>query len=86
VTATDRSAGAAWGQPVPLGRTLHVAWINLMKRGRTAVVHEYLAHRCEASGADEVVVERRCRDTDGTVLPTDHTTIECASGQVRAEP
>lgn len=84
VRVSETVAGTS--RPVPLTSELHIAWINLIKRGRTAVVHEFLAHRCVESGADEVLVDRRCIDTDGTTLPPDPTAIACATGELRADP
>jgi len=70
-------------RPLRLHESMHVAWVNLLKRARPAVIDKALLARCADTGASEVRLRRACRDTDGTVLPRQHWVADCATGAVR---
>lgn len=72
-------------RPARLGSTLHIAWINLLKRGWPAVVEKYLRTRCTAEDVVEARFERRCVGTDGTSLPTERFSMSCQSGAFQSE-
>lgn len=64
---------------VSLGKTLQVAWVNILKRYRPAVVEKFLHVRCAAGGGvDSVRYVRRCTDTTGAPLPTVTVSLSCA--------
>ncbi|MEZ4360519.1 MAG: hypothetical protein R3B48_10075 [Kofleriaceae bacterium] len=54
------------GRPVALTSEFHVAWIELAKRGRRAVVVAMGQHLCAAHPGQAVVVNLRCRYLDGS--------------------
>lgn len=70
-------------RPVALGGTLHVAWINLLKRGWPRVIERYLGNHCAHEKVAEVRLERRCRTTDGTELPPERFALACGAERMR---
>lgn len=70
-------------RPVALGGTLHIAWINLLKRGWPRVIARYLGDHCASEKVAEVRLERRCRGTDGTELPPERFALACGTDHVR---
>ena len=69
---------------VDLDREVQVAWIGMLERYRPTVVEKVLRRRCERGGATRVDFERRCVDTDGSVLPSLLVGVDCASGDLTA--
>lgn len=67
---------------IPLGDTLHVAWITTLRRNRAAATTRFLRWRCEG-GAAEARVISRCVAPDGTRLAPLVTTIDCDAAEVR---
>jgi hypothetical protein len=53
---------------VELKRVLHASWIRSLERGRANVIERFLATRCRAR-VRESVLERRCTEPSGTVMP-----------------
>jgi hypothetical protein len=70
-------------RPVTLSGKLHVAWINLLKRGWPRVIERYLITRCASQKIAEVRLHRKCRATDGSQLAPERFTRTCGSGEVR---
>lgn len=68
---------------VGLGATLHIAWINLLKRGWPRVIERFLTDRCASDGVAEVRLERRCRTPDGTELAPERFALACGTDHVR---
>ena len=66
---------------VPLGSTIHVAWIGTLRRNRAAVVERFLEWRCE-QGAERAQLTNRCVDAQRVRIPDIVTTIDCASGEI----
>jgi hypothetical protein len=81
VEDVDRQSGVA--REVALGRSLHVAWVNLVKRGWPRVIGKVLRERCAGGGIAEARLERRCRETDGTELPPERFALDCDGGTLR---
>ena len=81
VTEAAEKGGAT--RPVALGETLHVAWVNLLKRGWPRVIEKYLGERCAADKVAEVRLERRCRATDGSELAPEHFALTCGTDTLR---
>lgn len=71
-------------QPVDLVQDVQVAWINLLKRNRHAVVERYLERRCTGMSREvtEVRLRRDCVKPDGSVLPTQRLSMDCKSGVI----
>lgn len=69
---------------VELQKALHIAWIGMLERYRRPVVDKLLARRCEQPDARSVRFERTCVDTDGSALPANRVSIDCASGRITA--
>lgn len=62
------------------GQDIQVAWVNLLRRNRPQVVEGYLTRVCETQDVERVRLRGRCRDTDGTELPTIETVRACQPG------
>lgn len=75
----EREGGRRDERRVDLGKLIHSAWINLLERGREAVVNELLAQRCTQPGVLSARYTRTCKDTDGTVLPAQKIEHRCPS-------
>lgn len=82
LNAFDLDDGRA--TPVPLGRTIHVAWINTMQRGREGVIQRYLTWRCAHAEVGGARVVNRCTTPEGEQVPDLVREIDCASGELRA--
>ncbi len=78
--AFDLDEGRA--TPVPLGRTIHVAWINTMERGREGVIRRYLGWRCANAEVAGARVVNRCTTPEGQRVPDLVREVDCASGQL----
>ena len=81
VTMTESAAGGT-PQSIALGRELQVAWVNILRRYRPAVVDKFMRSRCETQDVASVRYVRSCIDTDGSVLPTVHHDLDCPSGEL----
>ena len=68
--------------PVALGREVHVAWINTMRRSREGVLQRYLSWRCENAEVDGARVINRCMTPEGESVPAVVRQISCDSGLV----
>jgi hypothetical protein len=66
---------------VNIERDVHVAWLRLLERMRSAVIDAYLERRCEIEGVTSVEFICRCHDTDGTALPPMERSLRCEGGQ-----
>lgn len=80
VTATEVVDGQS--RPVPLVRNIHMAWINTLKRNRSAVVQRYLRWRCEQEGVTQAELSSRCVTPEGRTVPPLVRTIDCSSGEI----
>jgi hypothetical protein len=76
VIETPRGAGATQ-HPVAIEQDVHVAWVRLLERMRSAVVDKYLRRRCELAQVDHVEYVRTCKDTDGSELPATRVNLSC---------
>ena len=70
------------GAPVNLMSTVHVAWINTMRRGREGVLQRYLRWRCETTDVDGARVLNQCRTPAGEPVAPLVREIECATGHL----
>ncbi|MDH5674098.1 MAG: HTTM domain-containing protein [Myxococcales bacterium] len=70
-------------RPVDLKSELHVAWINILKRYRPAVVEKFMRSRCRQADVSSVGYLRNCVDTDGATLPPLELKLDCDSGRVQ---
>ena len=66
-------------------RDVQVAWLELLRRNRPAVVERYLERRCELSRPDSVRYTRSCIQSDGERLPQQRATLHCDSGRLDLE-
>jgi hypothetical protein len=64
---------------VNVERDVHVAWLRLLERMRSAVVDAYLERRCQAEEVTRVDFICRCNDTDGRTLPAMERSLSCDS-------
>ena len=69
---------------VNIERDVHVAWLRLLERMRSAVIDAYLERRCENDDVARVELTCRCRDTDGRELPALERDLTCASARQHA--
>lgn len=83
IAASETTHGVT--RPVRLIETIHVAWINTLRRNREAVMERYLEWRCEQDGVSRARLENECRTPDGREVPTIVREIECASGEITRE-
>jgi hypothetical protein len=74
------------GREVNLTRTLHDAWIPMLRRGQGEVVERVLRTRCE-SGSMVAAVDfwRTCRREDRAPAPFRHVRLDCRSGTTLAQ-
>jgi hypothetical protein len=64
---------------VDIERDVHVAWLRLLERMRSAVIDAYLERRGENEGVTRVSFVCRCNDTDGHALPALERSLSCRS-------
>ena len=81
VVMTETAVGGR-AQPIVLARELQVAWVNILKRYRPAVVDKFIRVRCDGDAMESVDYTRSCVDTDGSPMPTARHSMECASGEL----
>ena len=62
---------------VNIERDVHVAWLRLLERMRSAVVDEYLERRCESPDVTSVDFACHCNDTDGRPLAPMERQLTC---------
>jgi hypothetical protein len=62
---------------VNIERDVHVAWLRLLERMRSAVIEAYLERRCDNNGVTRVDFTCRCNDTDGRALPPMERSLSC---------
>lgn len=72
-----RSGGRSGTRTVNIERDVHVAWLRLLERMRSAVVDEYLARRCQSPDVTSVDFTCHCNDTDGRPLPPMERSLTC---------
>ena len=80
VTETRASTGTE-ERPVAVGQDLQIAWVNVLKRLRPAVIAKYFERRCDA-GANEVRLVGTCVDTDNQPLPARQFRMTCGDRQL----
>jgi len=80
---TEASTGSAEFKDVQVRRDVQAAWVSLLERVRKPVVEKYLLRRCERQGVEKVAYTRRCTDTDGSALPPQRLTLDCADRRLR---
>jgi hypothetical protein len=71
------SSGASRTRTVNVERDVHVAWLRLLERMRSAVIDEYLARRCTSPDVTSVDFTCRCKDTDGRALAPMERSVRC---------
>jgi hypothetical protein len=84
VTETPRGA-AGVSREVAIERDVHVAWVRLLERMRTAVVDRYLHRRCELAAIERVDYVRTCKDTDGSELTPVRRSLDCTQAEPQGE-
>ncbi|MEM1007703.1 MAG: hypothetical protein AAGJ35_01745 [Myxococcota bacterium] len=80
IEVTERqlmSNGVELDLKVDMMRKVQMAWVNLMKRGRPAVIEGVLHFRCGEKGVKRVHVVRRCLDVTGKPLFQDTFVRDC---------
>ena len=74
------------GREVDLQRTLHDAWIGLLKLGQDAVVERFLRTRCRSDRrVDAVEFSRVCHRDDRAPAPRVRVRLDCHSGDLGTE-
>jgi hypothetical protein len=81
VTEQLSVAGRERSKKVNIERDVHVAWLRLLERMRSAVVDAYLERRCHNENVMRVDFVSRCTDTDGRVLPPMERSLLCTPRQ-----
>lgn len=61
---------------IDLDRTIHVAWINMLRRNRAAVIDRFLDFACRRGG-ERVRFSNRCVEPDGEAAPPVVVTRVC---------
>ncbi|HEY2734430.1 MAG TPA: hypothetical protein VGI70_10625 [Polyangiales bacterium] len=84
VTELPRGARAT-PHEVAIERDVHVAWLRLLERERSAVVDKDLQRRCELSEIERATYTRTCKDTDGSELPGTKRSLDCERGEFADE-
>jgi hypothetical protein len=79
VQVTEHLAGAR-SRNVNIERDVHVAWLRLLERARSAVIDAYLERRCQTEGVTSVDFVCHCKDTDGATLPPMERSLSCGEG------
>jgi hypothetical protein len=77
VTEQVRVGGQEVPRSVNVERDVHVAWLRLLERMRSAVIDAYLERRCTTDDVSSVRFVCRCKDTDGTPLPAMERSLHC---------
>ena len=67
---------------ITLTKAIHVAWINMMKRNRPAVIRAFLENQCEQAGVRRARLVNHCTAIDGEPLPPREISLDCTSGQL----
>ena len=80
---TEATASNPAFQDVHVRGDIQVAWVSLLERVRKPVVEKYLQRRCERQGVAKVAYTRLCKDTDGSTLPAQKLSMDCADRQLR---
>ncbi|HET8935936.1 MAG TPA: hypothetical protein VFN67_20955 [Polyangiales bacterium] len=80
IRVTEHSAGGR-SRNVNIERDVHVAWLRLLERMRSAVIDAYLERRCENEGVTSVDFVCHCTDTDGAALPPMERSSSCGEVQ-----
>jgi hypothetical protein len=62
---------------VDLARTLHASWQRSLERGRTHVIEQFLAMRCEQPQVRYSQLERTCTSPSGRALPETQYRYDC---------
>lgn len=83
VTEQVRIDGRERTRNVNVERDVHVAWLRLLERMRSAVVDAYLERRCEIPEVTRVEFVCHCKDTDGRALPPLERTLSCDPSRPR---
>jgi hypothetical protein len=65
---------------IALTQTLHVAWINLLRRNREAVQRRFLEWRCDVEGVEAVRLVNRCVGADRRVRQPVRVRRDCGAG------
>jgi hypothetical protein len=77
VTSFEREGTQLVAHNVDIERDVHMAWLRLLERMRSAVIAAYLDRRCDHTQAERVELECACLDTDGKALPPVRHTLDC---------
>jgi hypothetical protein len=80
---TEASTSSPEFTDVHVRGDVQVAWVSLLERVRKPVVEKYLQRRCERQDVAKVAYVRRCTDTDGSALPPQKLTMDCADRRLR---
>lgn len=79
VRVTEQRHGVR-ARNVDIERDVHVAWLRLLERMRSAVIDAYLERRCHVEGVTRVDFVCNCKDTDGRALPPLERSLSCGEG------
>jgi hypothetical protein len=87
VDVAERVAGHE--RDVPLSKTVQVAWIGLLERGRSLVIEKFLSRRCDEEGVVRVDYHLTCKAPDGSKGPDVDRHMKCSDRKLvlgRGEP
>ncbi len=65
---------------IDLKKTIHAAWITMMKRNRPAAMRAFIERECRAGESKRVRLEVHCTDVDDTPLPVREISLDCTTG------
>jgi len=72
-------------RPVRLGRVVHQAWINHLRRNREEVAEALLLRRCAEPAVDEATILTTCRSSTGEPLPLTRYHRDCDTEEFSIE-
>lgn len=65
---------------IDLQKTIHAAWITMMKRNRPSVMRAFVQRQCHVRETGRVRLEVHCTDVDDTALPVREMSLDCGTG------
>jgi len=74
---------------VNLGKTVQIAWIGLLERGRALVISKLLSRRCDEDQVVQVDYHLSCKGPDGAPWPDVDHSMKCSDRKLlagRGEP
>ena len=70
-------------RPVRLGRIVHQAWINHLRRNRDSVALRLLEQRCNTTSSTRIEIQTQCRDATGAAIEPTIYRRDCEAQESR---